>query len=58
MMIYVKVPWIDGSDADYYKFTSLQSAVDYILNESITEFMISSECMDIPKSDYTFDKED
>ncbi len=55
-MVYLKTPWLDGTDADYFKFNSLRECVDYITEEGITEFIISTELCDdkIPEFDYTW----
>ena len=52
-MIYLKVPWVDGTDADYHKFHSLIDAVQWLWEHQEDEFMLSSEVMDIPEGDYT-----
>ena len=55
-MIYLKVPWLDGTDADYFSFTTIYRCLNYILAEGIDkgDYIISTQVIDdIPADDYT-----
>lgn len=54
-VIYLKVAWIDGTDADYFCFSTLEQAWKYILNEHIEGYVISDNRIDdLPNDDYTY----
>jgi hypothetical protein len=57
--IYLEVPWLDGTDADYFKFESLTTCIDYMKAEGIWlgDYTISTNrinSMEIPEDDYTY----
>lgn len=52
MWVFLAVPHVDGLDADYFRFHSLDQCVAYIKAEEIEEYRISSYA-EIPEDDYT-----
>jgi len=54
-MIYLKVAHVDDEDADYFSFSGILSAANYILDEHITEYFLSDIMSEeVSESDYTF----
>jgi hypothetical protein len=53
-MIYLVAEIIDGTDNELLKFKSLDSAIEYIQDEQITEFVLSTKPVKpYPEDDYT-----
>ena len=53
-MIYLKVAHVDDEDADYFKFTTLQRAIDFIEVNSESEWVMSDIMFEeMPPNDYT-----
>ena len=55
MRVFISIPWVDGTDADYYVAESLEEAILFLKIGQFESFLISSEAniSGIPESDYT-----
>ena len=54
-MIYLKVAHVEDFDSDYFSFSSLETAVNYIYDESIVDYQLSDNLFEeITENDYTY----
>lgn len=54
-MIYLKVAHTNDNDADYFKFSKLGDAINYIVDEEIYEYVLSDiRFEEMPEDDYTY----
>jgi hypothetical protein len=51
-MFYLNAEWVDGTDHDLYKFKTLDEAIEYIKEEEIVDFALSTRTIGHPEQDY------
>lgn len=53
MVTYVELEHVSDDDADYYTFPSFDAAVAFIRDNPFQRYVISSQPVGLPESEYT-----
>jgi len=53
--VYLEVAHVEDDDSDFFSFSSVQAAIDYIAANDITDFALSPDpaLVGIPEDDFT-----